>query len=227
MGGFPALTPLLQRSVRHKIGLQGLIALHSRKADSFLPVAELTLCPSPVFPLETMIQIDVAELAGIVSEGILFGTPPVAAYASDTETHLFFIGIFLTLVSTALWILLERRGRGQRNFPFIVAALVMLGLSFAQIIVDTVNIFRAFIPLERPERLFFLLDVTEPIFAAKHSIYFTMMLVGDAIVVSTIRACWRVFLRPPQIYRAFIVWDKNYWIVVIPVLCWLGSGGSL
>ncbi|KZV60852.1 hypothetical protein PENSPDRAFT_619755 [Peniophora sp. CONT] len=138
-----------------------------------------------------MIEIDVSELAGIVCEGILFGT-------------------FLTLVLTALWILFEKRGRGQRNLPFIGAALVMLGLSFAQIIVDTINIFRAFIPLDRAQRILFLVNVTEPIFAAKHSIFFTQMLVGDAIVI----------------FRAYIVWDRNYWVILVPVLCWIGSGVS-
>ncbi|VDB95596.1 unnamed protein product [Peniophora sp. CBMAI 1063] len=138
-----------------------------------------------------MIQIDVSELAGIVCEGILFG-------------------IFLTLISAAFWILLEKRGRGQRNLPFLVAALVMFGLSFAQIIVDTVNVFRAFIPLDRAQRILFLLNVTEPIFAAKHAIYFTMMLVGDAIVI----------------FRAYVVWDRNYWVIIVPVLCWIGSGVS-
>ena len=70
------------------------------------------------------------------------------------------------------------------NYPLIVGALVMLGLGTAQIIVDTANIFRAFIRLDRQQRIFFMSDVTEPIFAAKHAIYFTQMLVGDSIVVS-------------------------------------------
>jgi hypothetical protein len=135
-----------------------------------------------------MIQIDVAELTGIICEGILFG-------------------VFFTLVSTTLWILAEKRGRGQRNLPFIIAAIIMLALALAQLVVDAVNVFRAFIPLDRTARILFLSNVTEPIFAAKHSIYFTMMLVGDAIVI----------------FRAFVVWNRNYFVVILPTLCLLGS----
>lgn len=66
----------------------------------------------------------------------------------------------------------------------IVASAVMCSLATSQIIVDSVNIFRAFIPLDRIQRQEFLSDATQPIFAAKHAIYFTMVIVGDIIVVS-------------------------------------------
>jgi len=86
----------------------------------------------------------------------------------------------------------------------------MMCLSTTQIVVDTVNIFRAFIDLERQQRIMFLLDVTQPIFAAKHAIYFTMMLIGDIIVI----------------YRAFVVWGGNIWVILFPSLCSLGSAIS-
>jgi len=92
----------------------------------------------------------------------------------------------------------------------LIAACIMVALATAQIIVDTTNIFQAFIDLDIQQRVSFLSDVTEPVFAAKHAIYFTMMLVGDIIVI----------------YRAFIVWGSKYWVIVIPVLCSLGSAIS-
>ncbi|THH09113.1 hypothetical protein EW146_g8787 [Bondarzewia mesenterica] len=138
------------------------------------------------------IQIDVAELAGIVCEGI-------------------FYGLFLSLSAATLHILIIGRQRNSKlNVPMTIAAMVMLVLATAQIIVDTVNVFMAFVVLDRPERLRFLLDVTQRIFAAKHAIYFTMMLVGDSIVI----------------YRAFVVWNHNFWVIIVPVLCSLGSAVS-
>ncbi|KAF8991667.1 hypothetical protein BDQ17DRAFT_1370452 [Cyathus striatus] len=134
------------------------------------------------------IQVDVAELAGLVVEGCLYGAFMV----------LFFIS-FHTLV--------KRKKRSKLSPAMIVAAVTMAVLATCQIIVDTVNIFWAFIPLTREERIIFLTDVTHPIFAAKHAIYFTMMLVGDAIVT----------------HRAYVVWDRNYWVIIVPAICSLGS----
>lgn len=69
----------------------------------------------------------------------------------------------------------------------LAAAIIMLILVIAQFVVDAVNIFMGFIALSehpRLSRILFFQDLTQPIFAAKHAIFFTMMFVGDAIVVS-------------------------------------------
>ncbi|KAJ7689734.1 hypothetical protein B0H17DRAFT_874164, partial [Mycena rosella] len=137
------------------------------------------------------IAIDGAELAGIVAEGILYGA----------------FRIFLAV--TVYILIYRRRSREKLNLPMLTASLLMMALATAQIIVDTINIFKTFInDKTRLERQFFLQDATQPIFAAKHAVYFTMMLLGDSIVV----------------YRCFIVWSKNYWVIAVPTLCSLGSG---
>ncbi|KDR76853.1 hypothetical protein GALMADRAFT_139719 [Galerina marginata CBS 339.88] len=138
------------------------------------------------------IPVDVAELAGIVVEGGLYGV---------------FLILFGVTIRTLLW----KRKLAKLNRIMVVAACLMAVLATCQIVVDTVNIFRAFIPLDRESRIIFLSNPTEPIFAAKHAIYFTMMLVGDAIVT----------------YRAFIVWGRNYLVIAVPVLCSIGSAGKL
>ncbi|KAJ7653793.1 hypothetical protein B0H17DRAFT_957300 [Mycena rosella] len=128
----------------------------------------------------TGIAIDGAELAGIVAEGILYGA----------------FSIFLAV--TVYILIYRRRSREKLNLPMLTASLLMMALATAQIIVDTINIFKTFInDKTRLERQFFLQDATQPIFAAKHAVYFTMMLLGDSIVV----------------YRCFIVWSKNYWVI--------------
>ncbi|KAJ7750808.1 hypothetical protein B0H16DRAFT_1549167 [Mycena metata] len=136
-------------------------------------------------------QIDVAELAGIVVEGVLYG-------------------IFVVLSIITFYHLLWTRRHSKLNVPMVGAAVVMSILATCQLIVDTDNIFKAFIDLERPARLFFLIDATQQIFAAKHAIYFTQMIVGDAIVI----------------YRAYVVWGGAIWVVVVPILCSIGSGIS-
>jgi hypothetical protein len=133
-------------------------------------------------------QVDVAELAGIVVEGCLFGC-------------------FVVLFGMTLYTLLWKRRKAKLNVIMVVAACVMAVLATCQIVVDTVNIFWAFIPLNRESRIIFLSNPTEPIFAAKHAIYFTMMLVGDMIVI----------------HRAFIVWGRSYLVIALPALCSFGS----
>ncbi|KAJ7215165.1 hypothetical protein C8J57DRAFT_1732610 [Mycena rebaudengoi] len=138
------------------------------------------------------IPIDVAELAGVVAEGILYGA-------------------FSILFGTTIHILTRRRNNGDINLPMFICVILMMALATSQIIVDTVNVFWAFLNHDDPlQRQFFLEDATQPIFAAKHAIYFTMMLLGDSIVI----------------YRCFIVWSRNYWVVVVPALCSLGSAVS-
>ncbi|KAF8883517.1 hypothetical protein BD779DRAFT_1443786 [Infundibulicybe gibba] len=135
-------------------------------------------------------QIDVAELAGIATEGVLYG-------------------VFLVLDIAALYILFRRRDYHKHiNILMVVAAIIMFLLSTAQFVVDTTTVFVGFIAIsDRPHRLEYLSDLTEPVFAARHAIYFTMMIVGDAIVI----------------YRCYVVWGHNLKVVILPILCSLGS----
>ncbi|KAF8883525.1 hypothetical protein BD779DRAFT_1744070 [Infundibulicybe gibba] len=112
-------------------------------------------------------QIDVALLAGVAAEGVI-------------------LGVFLVLDIAALYILVRRRNYHRSvNKPMVLAAAVMFLLSMAQFVVDVTYVFLGFIASmdsSRTTRLEYFGDLTQPIFAARHAIYFTMMLVGDAIV---------------------------------------------
>jgi hypothetical protein len=111
-------------------------------------------------------QIDVAELAGIIIEGILYG-------------------MFVILTALSLYILLSRsrRGGAKVNKPMVVTSLLMFALATSQVIVDCIAMFDPFIKMTRPERIAEFKNNSLPINASKHGIFFTMMLLGDAIVV--------------------------------------------
>lgn len=129
-------------------------------------------------------RIDVAELAGIVAEGILYGQSTKQLTSPQMHPLNYSCpGIFVALAAATFYILLFQRRYSRLNMPMTVATCVMFCLATSQLIVDTINIFRAFIPLDQQERIMFLTDATQPIFAAKHAIYFTMMITGDTIVV--------------------------------------------
>ncbi|KAF4569917.1 hypothetical protein EYR40_008897 [Pleurotus pulmonarius] len=89
----------------------------------------------------------------------------------------------------------------------VLALLVMMALATAQLAVDAVNIFQAFVDNNRFERVLFLSNPTLPIFAAKHAIFFTMIVVGDAI----------------NTYRCYVVWNKRILIVAPAIILSIGS----
>lgn len=82
-----------------------------------------------------------------------------------------------------VYIFLGKPRRENQSYVMMCGALTMLGIATARMVVDTVNIFRAFVPLDRTQRLKYMQDITQPIFGARFALLFTMMLVGDMIVV--------------------------------------------
>ncbi|THH13190.1 hypothetical protein EW146_g7005 [Bondarzewia mesenterica] len=142
------------------------------------------------FSTSMALKIDVAELAGLVAEGILYG-------------------IYLVLFIFSVYLLVARRNRGERlRYPMIVTAILMFLLVTAQIVADTWNLFIAFFHNDtRAERIGFLEDVSQDLFAVKHNVLNFMLLVGDLFVC----------------YRCFIIWGRNPWVVVLPLALSAGS----
>ncbi|TFK50625.1 hypothetical protein OE88DRAFT_1726452 [Heliocybe sulcata] len=135
------------------------------------------------------IKIDVAELAGLVAEAILYG-------------------IFVMLFAAAMYFTFVRKRRPKANRVMVVSALVLFILATIQLVADTTNIFTAFINRTRPDRIAYLQDVSQPVFILKHTTLILIRLVSDLFVT----------------YRCWIVWNKRYWVVVVPIALTLGSG---
>ncbi|KAF8879039.1 hypothetical protein BD779DRAFT_1676574 [Infundibulicybe gibba] len=135
------------------------------------------------------IQIDVAELAGVAVEGVLYG------------------GIFLVMDVVALYILVRHSNyRRSMNRPMILAAVIMLLLRLLNLQSTPQTSSWVHKYSGSTQRLAFLSNLTNPIFAAKHAIYFTMMVVGDAIVITDVT--W---------------YGVKADVVLFPILCSLGS----
>ncbi|KAK0447012.1 uncharacterized protein EV420DRAFT_1714619 [Desarmillaria tabescens] len=83
----------------------------------------------------------------------------------------------------------------------------MYSLATAQLAVDCVTIFNTFVPMGRATRQTTLANITIPVNAAKRAIFFTMMVLGDAIVICR---CW-------------VVWAYPWYLVVLPILCSVSS----
>ncbi|VDC03271.1 unnamed protein product [Peniophora sp. CBMAI 1063] len=118
--------------------------------------------------------IDVAELAGLVVEGALYG-------------------VFLCLFLVCTFDLLKRRARGKAtlHWPMTVTGVLLIVLATARFSVDAANVFVAFIGHDpREARIAFLADPAQPLFTAKHSILICVLLVGDSFVNYR---CWIVW----------------------------------
>ncbi|KAI0773241.1 hypothetical protein BD413DRAFT_315850 [Trametes elegans] len=138
--------------------------------------------------------IDTAELAGLAAEGVLYG-------------------VFLCLFSVCGYDLVQRRKRfnTQLSWPMVLSAVLLIALATTRFIIDCTNIFVAFIRHNpREARLAYLLDVTQPLFTTKHSLFITTLLVGDTFVN----------------YRCWIVWGKNFWVVLAPIVLSIVSTAS-
>ncbi|KAI9061938.1 hypothetical protein FKP32DRAFT_1575162 [Trametes sanguinea] len=122
------------------------------------------------------------------------------------ESMLF--GAFTVLYAIAIWILLYRekvRGRMRLNRMLFGTSTVMWVLSVAHLAVDVVRAVQAFVvwgsrQANGAEAFYDI--VSDPTEVAKDVIYITMTLVADSFVT----------------YRLYIVWNRTWWILVLPVL---------
>ncbi|KAI0824924.1 hypothetical protein BC628DRAFT_1321404 [Trametes gibbosa] len=130
-------------------------------------------------------QIDAAELVGLAVEGAMYG-------------------FFLCLFCVCGYDLIRRRARvgSQLSWPMLVAGMLLIVLATARFVVDTTNVFVAFIQHgPRSARIAYLADVTQTLFITRHSLLIAALLVGDS------------FLN----YRCWVVWGKRLWIVLFPI----------
>ncbi|RDX54047.1 hypothetical protein OH76DRAFT_1059011 [Lentinus brumalis] len=122
-------------------------------------------------------------------------------------------GVFICLFGVCGYDLYRRRASGetQISWPMIVAGVLLVVLATARFVVDVSYLFIAFIHRDtREARLEFLQDVTADIFITKHAIFITSLLVGDLFVN----------------YRCWVVWGKNFWVVIIPLSLSVVAAGS-
>ncbi|KAI0632675.1 hypothetical protein C8Q77DRAFT_835838 [Trametes polyzona] len=119
-----------------------------------------------------------------------------------------FFGVFAVVYGVAAWILLFRprpQGRTNRDFLFFGASTVMFAFALVHMALDVHINLRAFL-LERHDflamaQLFDLYNgLVDPIGAVKFAIYVTQTLIGDGFMI----------------YRAFVVWNRSWLVVVLP-----------
>ncbi|KAK7050235.1 hypothetical protein R3P38DRAFT_3306447 [Favolaschia claudopus] len=118
----------------------------------------------------------------------------------------FNLGMFTVMGGATIRVIFQRRF--TNNSPLMLSTLALIWLlSIVHWIIDIVRATDAFLnsPLGA---LAYYADVSNPLQAAKTAVYVTLTLAGDFFVI----------------YRCHVVWGRNWLIVALPILLWLGTG---
>ncbi|KAH9940727.1 uncharacterized protein BXZ73DRAFT_98556 [Epithele typhae] len=119
-------------------------------------------------------------------------------------------GVFLCMFVVCGHDLYRRAARRETrlSWPMVTTGLSLILLATARFVLNVAYVFLAFIHQEtRPDRIAFIRDLTQPIFLARHWIFLVVQLIGDSFVI----------------YRCWVVWGRNTWIVILPIILTIAS----
>ncbi|KAJ7617053.1 hypothetical protein FB45DRAFT_933337 [Roridomyces roridus] len=119
------------------------------------------------------------------------------------------IGISTTLSIATSLIILNKPKTSNRNWHLLGTLALIWALSIAHWIIDITRAYQGFI--EAPEgAIAYYGLVSNPLEAAKDGVYITVTLVADHFMI----------------YRVWMVWNRNWYIAVLPILLWIGGAVS-
>ncbi|KAJ7870765.1 hypothetical protein B0H14DRAFT_2725310 [Mycena olivaceomarginata] len=130
----------------------------------------------------------------------------------------FNIGIFTMLFGAILRLvlLMKRKGKSNSNRLMLPTLCLIWLLSLTHWIIDIARAVSAFIDTPAGALAYYE-DVGNPLEAAKDAVYVTLTMTGDLFMVSSADDMdW--------IYRCFIVWDRRWLVVMLPIALWFGIG---
>ncbi|KAJ7454186.1 hypothetical protein FB451DRAFT_1280423 [Mycena latifolia] len=127
----------------------------------------------------------------------------------------FLYGIFLVLFATNLYIRTTRYAR-QRQFvsrgalwwnPIVISTIAIFATCTAHWILTIQVFFQGFLNTTDPTAtLLFYLDDGRPIQVTRTSLTMIALLIGDALII----------------HRLWLIWNREFRVVALPVLTWLG-----
>ncbi|KAK6968897.1 hypothetical protein R3P38DRAFT_3149352 [Favolaschia claudopus] len=118
------------------------------------------------------------------------------------------IGISTTLSAATAQLLLQKAPSALNRHLLATLGLIWT-LCIAHWIIDIVRASQGFIDAPEGAIAYYEL-VSNPLEAAKDGVYITVTLVADHFMI----------------YRLFVVWNRNWAIIVLPTLLWLGGAVS-
>jgi hypothetical protein len=124
----------------------------------------------------------------------------------------------------------------KRRRPYLIASLIILILSSAAAVLDGMNAYTVLLdsssgPDNAESAAMIIGAGFERWLRPAGLIWDTALRVCDAVLVSNLRVHWNGGLdwRAPcnQLYRCYIVWAGQPWVVVVPICMFLAGIGTL
>ncbi|KAJ3563353.1 hypothetical protein NP233_g8994 [Leucocoprinus birnbaumii] len=113
-------------------------------------------------------------------------------------------------ISCMISVLGTRSGR-PRNLVIIGGVIIMYGLATTHVSLTLVRNIEAFIVhVQNPGPVLYLADIGQGINRSKDMIYITEIVLGDSVLL----------------WRCFMVWNRNYYVVAFPAIMILGTAIS-
>ncbi|KZO99442.1 hypothetical protein CALVIDRAFT_561301 [Calocera viscosa TUFC12733] len=122
----------------------------------------------------------------------------------------FFYGIFFTLFCLAVYVLANPQNGRRMNIPFLISTGLFFCLITLYFIVRWMRAYVAFITFSREEAsgaIAFLSEVSEWHVAVSTSLWAVTGALADLMLI----------------YRLWLVWDRSYYVVILPLIMCLGS----
>ncbi|EJT99281.1 hypothetical protein DACRYDRAFT_82382 [Dacryopinax primogenitus] len=119
-----------------------------------------------------------------------------------------FYGIFIPIFGASVYVLVAKKGLLVKlNLPILIAAILMFALATAHVTINVYRLIHGFVLNESVPgaAVLYLYSLSEPTQKAKDIVYVTQSLLGDGL----------------NIYRSWLIWNKNWRIPVFPMLLWL------
>ncbi|KAJ7245620.1 hypothetical protein B0H12DRAFT_781858 [Mycena haematopus] len=118
----------------------------------------------------------------------------------------FFNGVFTTLFAATLPLILKKTINNSNRLLLPTLCLIWV-LSISHWILDIIRVMQAF--LDNPAgAIVYYADVANPLEVAKTTVYVAITMTGDFFLI----------------FRCFMVWNRKWVVVIIPILLWLGTG---
>ncbi|KAI0044517.1 hypothetical protein FA95DRAFT_252655 [Auriscalpium vulgare] len=117
-------------------------------------------------------------------------------------------GVHAVTFGNAVWVLIFVKRRQARRPRLIGATFLLFAIGTVHIALAFRLVIEAFVLYEGPGGAEAQLSqISNVLVNVKNSLYISQVLIGDAMLI----------------YRCFMVHGKNWWIVVLPIILWLGN----
>ncbi|EIM88891.1 uncharacterized protein STEHIDRAFT_145701 [Stereum hirsutum FP-91666 SS1] len=117
-------------------------------------------------------------------------------------------GFSLFMFGFTLWVLLHHRAANEINRVMVSVACILFLLSTAHISALMRHVIEGLLDHASPEEWF--LDESSATFILKLVLYALQTMTGDGVLI----------------YRCYVVWQNRKMVVVVPILLFLGFGGT-